>query len=141
MAVAPIIRNHSFLNYYSECGPSANFIALSCILFLWIAFICCLQRADRNRSSYVNLLLPCSLLPIVIGIFRSSLALYQLLDFIHPRSQGSDVVMHPEELVIPLIASSFLSGISLFLTIVILFIDSHRNSRNISIETESGPRD
>jgi len=138
MAIAPNIRNRTFLDYYYECGPSANFIALSCILFLWIAFICCLQRADRNRSNYVNLLLPSSLLPIVIGIFGSSHALYQGLNFMYHRSQGSDAVMHPEELVIALIAGSFLSGIFIFFTVVILFINSNRNSRIPPKETEQG---
>ena len=136
MAIAPMIRKHSILDYYGECGPSANFILLSCILFLWIAFICCLQRADKNRSSYVNLLLPSSLLPIVIGIFGSSHALYQGLHFSYNRSQATDIVRPPEELVIPLIVGSLLSGTFIFLTVVLLFINSNRRSRINPKETE-----
>ena len=136
MAIAPMIRKHSILDYYGECGPSANFILLSCILFLWIAFICCLQRADKNRSSYVNLLLPSSLLPIVIGIFGSSHALYQGLHFSYNRNQATDIVRPPEELVIPLIVGSLLSGTFIFLTVVLLFINSNRRSRINPKETE-----
>jgi hypothetical protein len=129
MTIAPMIRKHSIFDYYGECGPSANFILLSCILFLWIVFICCLQRSDKDRSSFVNLLLPSSLLPILIGIFGSSHALYQGLHFMYHRSQGCDAVMHPEELVIPLIAGSFLSGIFIFFTVVLLFINNNRRSK------------
>jgi hypothetical protein len=114
MAIAPMIRKRTFLQYYMECGPSANFIAISCILFLWIAFVCCLQRADGGRSRYVSLLVPSSLLPIAIGIFGSSHALYQGLDFLHNHSKYSDAVLRPQELVIPLIAGSFLSALFIF---------------------------
>ncbi len=124
-----MIRNRTFLDYYNECGTSAHFIALACILFLWIAVICCLQRGDRNRSSYVDLLLPCSLLPIIIGICGSSYALYHGLVFMYHRNQSSDAVMHPEELVIPLIAGSVLSGVFIFSTVLILSINGIRNSR------------
>ena len=119
MTIAPMIRKHSIFDYYGECGPSANLILLSCILFLWIVFICCLQRADKDRSRYVNLLLPSSLLPILIGIFGSSHALYQGLHFKYNQSQATDIVRPPEELVIPLIAGSFLSGIFIFNTIIL----------------------
>jgi len=84
------------------------------------------------------LLLPCSLLPIVIGIFGSSHALYQGFDIMNHLSLGSDPVMQPGEFVIPLIAGSFLSGTFIFLTIVILFINSNRNSRTPPKETEQG---
>lgn len=135
MTIARAIRSRTFWDYYMDCGPSANFIAISCILFLWIAFICCLQRADGGHSRYVSLLVPSSLLPIVIGIFGSSHALYQGLDFIHNHSLG-DPVLHPEEWVIPLIAGSFFSAIFIFLTIMVKFINNSRNSNNTKKETD-----
>ena len=45
------------------------------------------------------------------------------------RNQSSDAVMHPEELVIPLIAGSVLSGVFIFSTVLILSINGIRNSR------------
>ena len=111
----------TFINYYLECGFSAHFIALSGILFLWIAYICILSSVDQARSPYPRLLFPCSLLPITIGIFGSSLGLHAALELMQG-SPREGLSSRPAELLLPLIAGSFLTAVFVFMSIVIMFL-------------------
>jgi len=120
-----LVVRKSYIDYYAECGFSAHFLVLSGILFLWIAFTCILTSADKARSLYPRLLIPCSLLPIIIGIFGSSYGLHGALESMrfHPYNGANSIgsiSYHPEELLLPLIAGSFLSAVFIFLSIAII---------------------
>jgi hypothetical protein len=120
-AIPPMGSKSRLIDYYLECGFSGNFIALAGILFLWIAFICILPSADNSRSPYWKLLLPCSLLPVTIGIFGSSIGLHTALEYMQgPPLEG--VTTHPAELLLPLIAGSLLSSVFIFLSIAIIVL-------------------
>lgn len=121
MATAPRIVKRSLIDHYLECGDVAPFLGLSAVLFLWLLFICALWIGKKQSSFYFQLLLPCALLPVMIGLFGSSLGFYQVLDFT-PSPGACDGVSNPAEAVLPLIAGSFLSTCFIFLSLVILFI-------------------
>ena len=89
-------------------------------MFLWLLFICALWIVKKQSSFYFQLLLPCALLPVMIGLFGSSVGLYEVLDFTSPI--GSDAFLRSAGAVLPLIAGSFLSTCFIFLSLVILFI-------------------
>ena len=107
-------------NHYLECGEVAHFLGVSAILFLWLFFICALWISKKQASFYFQLLLPCALLPVMIGLFGSSLGWYGMLDFSPPF--GSEVSYRSAGALLPLIAGSCLSACFLFLSLVILFI-------------------
>ncbi len=122
-----MVTKRTFLDYYLECGFSAHFIVLSGILFLWIAFICIISSVDKVRSPYPSLLLPCSLLPIIIGMFGSSLGLHTALELMQgPPQEG--LSSRPAELLLPLIAGSFLTAVFVFMSIVIMFLGQFSNA-------------
>ena len=135
-----MVNKRTFLDYYLECGFSANFIALAGILFLWIAFISILSSTDKARSPYSELLLPCSLLPITIGIFGSSFGLYTGLEFIQS-APLEGITGNPAELLLPLIAGSLLSAVFIFLSIVIIAFGRIFKVRRRIEFAESGPRE
>jgi hypothetical protein len=121
MIAAPIISKKTLIDHYLECGDVAPFLGLSAILFLWLLFICGLWVLRKQPSFHFQLLLPCALLPVMIGLFGSSLGLYEVLDF-KPSPYACEAIFRPAEAVLPLLAGSFLSTCFLSLSLVILFI-------------------
>jgi len=119
-----IYPKKTIIDYYMECGNSAHFITLAAILFLWILYLCAQRNSVRAGKVYYQLLLPCSILPIVIGVFGSAIGLYEILDFAQSpqAAYGDGGSYHTAEVLIPLVAGSFLTGVFLFLTMVTWFI-------------------
>lgn len=98
------------------------------MLFIWLVYVCVFKVLRKQSSFHFQLLLPCAFLPVVIGLFGSSLGTYQILDY-RPSAIACDVIFRPAEVLAPLIVGSFVSMCSLFVSLILLFIQGRNLSK------------
>lgn len=121
IAPAPAISKKTWIDQYMECGAVAPYLGLSTILFLWLVYLCALKVVRKQSSFYFQLLLPCAFLPVMIGLFGSSLITYKVLDY-SPSPYACELIFRPAVALAPLIVGSFVSTCSLFLSLILFFI-------------------
>lgn len=138
-AAIAIIQGKTWMDYYMESRPSAHFIAFAALVYLWLFFLCGLRIAQNRPAVYFQLLLPCSLLPLVIGICGTSITLQSYLGFIP--SPHSDLVWRLAEVLSPLIAGSFLTALFLLMTLMILFFQKRHAAQKFGPFESESPSD
>jgi hypothetical protein len=121
MAIPPAILKKTWIDQYMECGAVAPYLGLSTILFLWLVYVCALKVLRKRSSFHFQLLLPCAFLPVMIGLFGSSLGTYEILDY-SPSPYACELIFRPAEALAPLIVGSLVSTCSLFLSLILFFI-------------------
>ena len=128
MITKPIITEKSWLDLYWECGITAPFLGLSALGYLWLFYVCLLWVVRKQSSFHFQLLLPSALLPVIIGIFGSAMVSYKALNSVQS-PYACEPVLHIAELLLPLIAGSFLSACFICMSLVILYINGHAQAK------------
>lgn len=114
----------SFVDYYHECGGCAHFIVLSVILFIAVALHVVSKK--KNSGSFI---VPCSILPLIIGICGTSFYLQRFLTSMLSHSDDqARWQRNMTECLHPIVAGSFLSALFIILTPIILYYASKPKS-------------
>ena len=117
----------SIFNYLISGGLPAGLTAVGILLYAGMIW-----AAIGNPKVFVRFLIPTSFLPLVIGLFGTSLWFYSSFQFLHDSDfnvanrVADEPTVHWASLALPLIVGSFLSIVFIVISLVFQFI--HRRT-------------